>query len=113
MKKLSSLRSGNFILFLKTSLGYVSQIALKNMLLLARILYVQLQNSIFRSIFKGFQQLNLDLKILVGICFIKIKEILKINQKTFVLLLIKRRYFSLGYLVAIDDYDKDGEPEVI
>ena len=34
IKKLSSLRSGNFIMFLKTNLGYLAQIAQKNMQLL-------------------------------------------------------------------------------
>ena len=34
---LFSLRSGNFIMFLKTNLGYLSQIALKNMQLLILI----------------------------------------------------------------------------
>ena len=33
-KKFRSLRSGNFIMFLKTNLGYLSQIALKSMQLL-------------------------------------------------------------------------------
>ena len=36
---------------------------------------------------------NLYLKISVAICLSKIKEILKIRQKTFVLFLMKRRYF--------------------
>ena len=37
IKKLPSLRSGNFIMFLKTNLGYLSQIALENMQLLILI----------------------------------------------------------------------------
>ena len=37
IKKLPSLRSGNFIMFLKTNLGYLSQIALENMQLLIQI----------------------------------------------------------------------------
>ena len=37
IKKLPSLRSGNFIMFLKTNLGYLSQIAVENMQLLILI----------------------------------------------------------------------------
>ena len=37
IKKLPSIRSGNFIMFLKTNLVYLSQIALKNMHLLTQI----------------------------------------------------------------------------
>ena len=37
IKKFPSLRSGNFIMFLKTNLGYLSQIAQKNMQLLILI----------------------------------------------------------------------------
>ena len=47
MIKLPSLRSGNFIMFLKTKLGYLSQIVLKNTQLLAQITGVQDQVTCF------------------------------------------------------------------
>ena len=39
MQSSCSLRSGNFIMFLKTNLGYLSQIALKSMQLLVQIVF--------------------------------------------------------------------------